>query len=378
MSDIDLYLVLGVSRDADTSEIRSAYKQLAKEYHPDKGGDPEKFKEISQAHEVLSNDERRKIYDMTGSISEQSDGHGRPFPGGMPFPMAEMFGGMFGGMFPGAVPGSGHRRREGKSPGKSQDLPLRISDYYIGRHLDVKLARQSFCSNCKGSGAQSTEACSECHGQGQVRQLVQMGPIQMLSQGPCGTCRGKGDRSIGKCSACQGRGFLPEEKTLSINIEPGMMAGNTIIFSGMCSDSQGYTEAGDVTIVLREAEEEDEARNWVREGNRLKTSIKINLTESLVGTKKLLYGHPGFPNGVAIEIPAGVQNMWSGTMPGLGMPVRGTPKFGEAYISVIVVPTPEELITLKHNCQLLKSILPQQPLLPELVETARLGKWAAL
>ena len=383
MTDKDLYSVLGVSRNADTSEIRTAYKQLAKEHHPDKGGDPEKFKEISQAHEVLSNDERRKMYDMTGSISEQGEGRGGgPFPGGMPFPMAEMFGGMFGGMFPGGPMGGGggfgNRRREGKGPGKSQDLPLRISDYYVGRHLDVKLGRQSFCSSCKGSGAQSMETCSDCNGQGQVRQMVHMGPIQMLSHGPCGACRGKGEKPVGKCAGCQGRGVLPDEKTLEIKIEPGMMAGNTVVFSGMCSDSQGYTEPGDVTVVLREAEEEGDARNWIREGNRLKTSISINLTEALLGTKKLLHGHPGFPNGVPIEIPAGVQNMWSGTMPGLGMPVRGTPKFGEAYVSVLVIPTPEELTTLKQQGPLLKSMLPQQPPTPETSETVRLGKWAAL
>ena len=362
MSDKDLYSVLGVSRTADTSEIRTAYKQLAKEHHPDKGGDPEKFKEISQAHEVLSDDGRRKMYDMTGSISEQPEG-------------------MFGGMFPGGPMGGGgpgNRRREGKGPGKSQDISLRISDYYAGRHLEVKLGRQSFCSSCRGSGAQSTETCSDCNGQGQVRQLVQMGPIQMLSQGPCGACRGRGEKPVGKCAGCQGRGVLPDEKTLEIKIEPGMMAGNTIVFSGMCSDSQGYTEPGDVTVVLREAEEEGEARNWIREGNRLKTSISINLTEALLGTKKLLRGHPGFPNGVPIEIPAGVQNMWSGTMPGLGMPVRGTPKFGEAYVSVLVIPTPDELTALKQQGPLLKSMLPQQPPTPETSETLRVGKWAAL
>jgi DnaJ-class molecular chaperone len=135
----DLYTVLGVSKSAETQEIRSAYKQLAKEHHPDKGGDPEKFKELSQAHEVLSDEGRRKMYDMTGSISEQGGpgGPGGPFGGGMPFPMSEMFGGMFGGMFPGGPMGTGgpmgmgmrQGKREGKAPGKTQDLPLRISDY---------------------------------------------------------------------------------------------------------------------------------------------------------------------------------------------------------------------------------------------------------
>ena len=384
MGDRDLYSVLGVNRNAETSEIRTAYKQLAKEHHPDKGGDPEKFKELSQAHEVLSDEKRRKMYDMTGSINEGGGGPGGPggpFAGGMPFPMSEMFGGMFGGMFPGGPMGhmgGNNRRREGKSPGKSQDIPLRISDYYSGRHLSVKLGRQVFCGGCKGSGAESTETCPECQGQGQVRQLVQMGPIQMISHGPCNMCRGKGQKTIGQCNECQGRGLLPEEKALEINIEPGMMSGNTIVFPGMCSDSQGYSEPGDVTVVLREADEEGDSRGWVREGTRLKTSITVNLTEALIGTVKVLKGHPGFPNGVPIEIPAGVQSMWSGTMPGLGMPIRGTPKFGEAFISVLVIPTAEELAALKQQNTLLKSMLPQQPPVPESSETVRSGRWFAL
>ena len=382
MGDRDLYTVLGVSKNAEPSEIRTAYKQLAKEHHPDKGGDPEKFKELSQAHEVLSDEGRRKTYDMTGSISEQ-DQSSRG--GGMPFPMSEMFSGMFGGMFPGGPMGMGGmfpggpmgqvRRHEGKAPGKSQDLPLRIADYYNGRTLSVKLGRHSFCKICKGSGAASTTPCTDCGGQGQVRQMINMGPIQMLSQGPCHPCQGKGHRNVGSCSGCQGRGLIPDEKSLEIKVEPGMMSGNTVVFSGMCSDSQGYTEPGDVTIVLREADEEGDARGWVREGNRLKTSITINLTESLLGTTKILMGHPGFPNGIPVEIPAGVQNMWTGTIPTLGMPVRGTPKFGEAYISVLVIPTTEELAALNKQSVLLKTVFPDLPVVPECPEPPKSGRW---
>lgn len=372
MGDRDLYTILGVSKNAEPSEIRTAYKQLAKEHHPDKGGDSEKFKELSQAHEVLSDEGRRKMYDMTGSISEQDQGSRG---GGMPFPMSEMFSGMFGGMFPGGHMGQ-VRRHEGKAPGKSQDLPLRIADYYNGRILSVKLGRHSFCKICKGSGAASTAPCTDCGGQGQVRQMINMGPIQMLSQGPCHPCQGKGHRNIGSCLGCQGRGLLPDEKSLEIKIDPGMMSGNTVVFSGMCSDSQGYTEPGDVTIVLREADEDGDARKWVREGNRLKTSITINLTESLLGTKQVLMGHPGFPNGIPVEIPAGVQNMWTGTIPTLGMPVRGTPKFGEAYISVLVIPTTEEFAALNKQGVLLKTIFPDLPVVPECPEPAKSGRWS--
>jgi len=171
---------------------------------------------------------------------------------------------------------------------------------------------------------------------------------------------------------------IPEEKSLDIKIEPGMMSGNTIVFSGLCSDNPAFTEAGDLTMILRDAEEDGDAKQWMRDGNRLKTSLTINLTESLLGTTRVLKGHPGFPNGVPIEIPAGVQNMWTGTIPTLGMPIRGTPKFGEAYVSVVIVPTADELDALKANSSLLKSAMPSIPPMEECPETARLGRWSAV
>jgi len=373
----DLYASLGISRQASPEDIRKAYKQLAKEHHPDKGGDPEKFKEISQAHEILSDERKRQQYDVTGSISDQPE-QGNPFGGGMPFGMSEMFGHMFPGGFASGFPGNPGRQRETKGPGKSQDLPLRISDYYHGRSLSIKLGRHCFCKVCKGSGAASTKQCDECGGQGQIRQLIQMGPIQMLNQGPCMPCKGKGQVNVGQCTGCQGRSVLPDEKTLDIKIEPGMMSGNTLVFSGMCSDTPQFKEPGDVTIVLRDADEEGDAGQWIRDGTRLKTSITLTLSEALQGTRKVLRGHPGFPSGVPIEIPPGVQNMWSGTIPTLGMPVRGTPKFGDAYVSVLVTPTVEELEALKVQSVLLKSILPPLPPVPECPETARTGRWAAI
>jgi DnaJ family protein A protein 2 len=388
------YDVLGVPRDADTTAIKSAYKDLAKQHHPDKGGDPEKFKELSGAYEILSDEGKRRHYDMTGSTSDQPEnpfGHGgSPFGDnggfGVPDFIQHMFGGgMFGGMGPGGMgPGGmgqggmgqgGNRKKEGKAPGKTQEVPLRLADYYYGRSLTIKLGRQSFCKTCKGSGASSTRNCDPCGGSGILRQVVMMGPMQMINQGPCGHCQGKGQQMSGSCGDCSGRGFIPEEKTLEIKIEPGMMSGNTVVFAGMCSDHSGYTEAGDVIVMLREADEEDLIQKWKREGNRLTTSIVISLTESLLGTVRLLHGHPGFPSGVPIEIPAGVQNMWTTTVPGLGMPIRGTPKFGDANITVGVMPTQDELATLRSQNFLLKSMFTALPEVPKTSETVRVASF---
>jgi DnaJ-class molecular chaperone len=384
----DLYEVLGVSRNADTSEIRKAYKELSKIHHPDKGGDPEKFKEIAQAHEILSDDNKRQMYDMTGSTEEGGGG----MPGGMPFGMgggggmADFLGQMFGGgmpFMPGmpGMPGMGGGRaprRDGKAPSKQQELPLKLADFYHGRGLSVKLGRQANCKKCQGSGGESFETCSPCGGEGHMNQVVNMGPIQMVNRGTCPVCRGKGKQPVGKCSDCEGKGANHEEKNLEIKIEPGMMPGNTIVFPGMCSDHPGWTEPGDVVVMLREADEEGQSASWVREGNRLKTSITINLTEALLGTTKILQGHPGYPAGVPIEIPAGVQNLWTGTIPSLGMPVRGTPKFGEALVTIMVVPSQEETSALKKQSVLLKSVMPSQPEVPSHSETPRIGRWGML
>jgi DnaJ-class molecular chaperone len=209
-----------------------------------------------------------------------------------------------------------------------------------------------------------------------MNQVVNMGPIQMVNRGMCPVCRGKGKQPVGKCSECGGKGANHDEKTLEIKVEPGMTSGNTIVFPGMCSDHPGFTEAGDVVVILREAEEEGQAAAWAREGNRLKTSITISLAEALLGTTKILQGHPGYPEGVPIEIPAGVQNLWTGAIPGLGMPVRGTPKFGEAMVTIMVVPTAEETSALKTQSVLLKSVFPALPEAPKSSETPRVGRWS--
>jgi DnaJ-class molecular chaperone len=375
----NLYSVLGVSKNAETAEIRTAYKQLAKEHHPDKGGDPEKFKQLSEAHEVLSDESRRRMYDMTGSISEQ--GVGRPFDND--FPMPDIFSHMFGGMFPGG-PNMGQnisgRKRDGKGPGKNQEIPLRLIDFYQGRNLSIKLGRQCFCKGCKGSGGTSTRTCEHCGGRGQVNQIAQMGPIQVVSQSPCPPCSGKGQQVSGKCLTCGGRGMMHEEKTMDVKVEPGMLPGNTLIFPGMCSDHPSFTEAGDVTVILRESEEDNaDTALWSREGSRLKISVGVSLTEALLGTIKLVKGHPGYPNGVPIEIPVGVQNMWTGTFPGLGMPVRGTPRFGEAVITVLVSPTEAELVALKANGVVMKSFMPNKnsPVDPNATISLNVGKWTA-
>jgi len=120
-----------------------------------------------------------------------------------------------------------------------------------------------------------------------------------------------------------------------------------------------------------------DSSQWSRDGSRLKTTVTVSLTEALLGTIKVIKGHPGFSNGLPIEIPAGVQNLWAGAFQGLGMPIRGTPRFGEALITVLVMPSDEEIQSLKNNASVLKTFLPSLPPGPDGAISLNVGKWTA-
>jgi DnaJ homolog subfamily A member 2 len=306
----NLYDVLGVEQGADTNEIKKAYKNLSRIHHPDKGGDPEMFKKIQHAHEVLTDDRRRQVYDMTGSEDGQQ-GMNMNMGGGMPFDIGSMFANMggLGGMFGmGGMPGMGGRqqvRRMPKAPPKIHELPLRLHDYYHGRVFQVKFDRQKFCETCKGEGATSFQSCSPCQGRGVQRQVIMMGPMQMINEGPCNQCNGQGKVPSGACYVCSGKKTRNQEKTLDVKIEPGMKPSETLIFENECSDDPRFDQPGDVHFVLTEAEGDD---GWSRKGDDLETDIHIVLSESLLGCKKQLKGHPGYPDGLDINIPCGTVN----------------------------------------------------------------------
>ena len=209
----DLYKILGLERNAGSDDIRKAYKELAKVNHPDRGGNPEKFKAIQNAHEVLSDENRRRVYDMTGSDNEnisqrggmaaggipfQFSGFGGGFPGGFPgvsFDMSEMLGNLFGG--------NQKQRRGGKGPNKYHDIGLRLADFYKGHDIKLKFNQGRKCTGCSGTGAESSETCGPCSGSG-VRTLTrQIGP-GMLAQTRAG------------CDVCNGEGNITAEEKAAI------------------------------------------------------------------------------------------------------------------------------------------------------------------
>lgn len=346
-----LYDILGVSRGADTTEIKKAFKKLAMTHHPDKGGDPEKFKEIQRAHEVLTDERKRQIYDMTGSEDgEPQMGGPGPEMHGFPFDMGNMFGGMFG--MPG-MRGQPRSMRRPKAPPKVTEIPMKLFDFYHGRTFQVKFERQKFCDSCKGKGATSFQSCNSCNGGGTIRQQIQMGPMIMVNEGPCPDCQGEGKKPSGNCYICGGKKTRPQEKELTVTIEPGMKPGEVLIFPKECSDDPNFDEAGDVHFILQEA---DGDAGWVRKGDDLETQLTVNLQESLLGTVKTLQGHPGFETGLEVTVPLGTVNGAVVTVPGKGMPKKGTKEFGSLHLHIKVIVSEKDKEILERNRALLTAM----------------------
>jgi len=366
----DLYDRLGVSRDASTEEIRRAYKDAARTHHPDRGGNTETFKKIQEAHEILSDDERRKMYDMTGSTSNDPSGSGATTAGGFPFhfmsgmgpfgmpgvafDMGDIFGNIFGG-----GGGSGGpkktQRRGGRGPAKHHDIGLKLSDFYKGAEIKLKFNQARKCLDCKGTGAESTEPCGQCGGQGMKVQMRQIGPGMIAqTRAPCDACEGEGKRTMRVCRGCHGKKFNEREKMLEIKIVPGMKEGEKLTFAGECSDTLEYDEPGDVILTLRRADEENP---FVWKDADLYIQKTISYAESVLGFTITLDAHP---NGQAPRfvwnggplIHGAVLEMKSGGMPiAAGSKQGGT--YGNCYIQIQITPpntkpwTPEEAAKLQ-------------------------------
>jgi DnaJ family protein A protein 2 len=351
-----LYERLGVNRGASPDEIRKAYKREALKSHPDKGGDAEKFKEIQRAYEILSDDQKRAIYDQTGQESNdavQDHSEGIPFGGGMPFGMGGGIpfdmGNLFG-MFGPRGPGQGVKQERGqKPPPKIHELPIGLWDYYHGKNLRIQFERQKFCGTCSGSGAEKYEPCGNCGGSGVKQQMMMMGPgMNVLMRGPCDKCAGEGKWVASVCKSCSGKKTKTQEKALDFKIEPGMRPGEVLRFLNECSDQVEFVEPGDVHINLQEADEDIRFKR-LNGGDDLQASTRIGLKEALLGCKERMDTHPGHPQGLTIDIPAGVQNGEVLRIDGEGMPRRGGGR-GALHVTIHVVASDAEKAALaKHR-----------------------------
>lgn len=326
----DLYKLLGLERNASSSDIKKAYQKGALKHHPDKGGDEETFKKVQQAYEVLSDDGKRKHYDMTGQIpGDQVQGGGGPFGGGMPFPfdISNLFG-MFG---PGGKP---QRHRGMKAPPKREVLKLNLSQLYFGHSFQIHLDRSKTCTGCQGSGAKRKEPCGSCGGSGIHLQTMNLGGMVMQSQGPCGSCGGEGSRCVETCDICSGNKKVQEKRVLDVKIPAGAKDGEVFEFQEVCSEVPEYEKAGDLLLTI----ESSAGSGWKRSGpagQHLETEVVLSLAEALMGVKVKLTGHPAYDEGLYVEIPPTSFTEDVYCITGLGMPLKNsTNSYGDLYLRI--------------------------------------------
>lgn len=347
-----LYDILGVNKSDSCNEIKKTYFKLARTHHPDKGGDPEHFKELVRASEILTDEKKRKMYDEFGVVDGENGGtpNGMQFngQGGFPFPfeinLNDLFGGMFGN--PPVGPNKGPVRK-GKKPAPSiQTINITLEKFYLGHNFDININRSSFCGTCDHTGAKSKESCKPCNGRGAVSQVVQMGPMAMHTTGPCIDCKGKGERIITSCDKCSGTGFLQEKRTLSVKIIPGTRPGETYIFPEVCSDHPAFERPGDAHINIAEDPNDPAFKCFKRSGDRLQnldTTVSLSLSESLIGCTVQINNHPAYDEGLFIKIPAGSFHGDKYCLSGFGMPIPGNiGKYGDLFVTIDVAIKPME------------------------------------
>jgi len=250
------YDILGVPRDAQDQDVKKAYRKLAREHHPDKGGDAEKFKKVQEAYEILTDPQKRQNYDQFGTPEGPQQG-GNPFP---PDIFAQMFGGGFGG---------GAQRGPIKRSNFDHEIKISLEEAYRGTVKNLRVTLDKTCFNCK-------KKCQQCHGRGQIHH--QMGPM-MFNQ-PCNMCGGEGGVSHG-CGECQ-RGKKKEPLNLELKIPAGVAHGAVMTGHGLGEQPRNQgEEPGDVNFHIK-IEDHPE---FMRQGMDLVWSTKIPFVESVNGKK---------------------------------------------------------------------------------------------
>ncbi|OCF71658.1 chaperone regulator [Kwoniella mangroviensis CBS 8886] len=278
VAETEYYDLIGVAPNADEGEIKKAYRKKALRAHPDKGGDPEHFKELTHAYEVLSDSNKRAIYDQAGKAGLEGGGG---MGGGMD--PQDLFSQLFGGGG-GFFGGGGGSRNAG--PRRGKDLVHRISvtleDLYKGKVQKLALSKSVICKSCEGRGGKkgAVSTCTGCQGRGVKVMLRQLGPMMQQIQQPCGECEGTGEMMNPKdrCKNCNGKKTISERKVLEVHIDKGMKSGQQIKFQGESDQAPGIIP-GDVVIVI----EEKPHQRFQRKGDDLYCEAEIDLLTALGG-----------------------------------------------------------------------------------------------
>jgi molecular chaperone DnaJ len=334
MAKQDYYQTLEVGKNASPDEIKAAYRKQAIKYHPDKNpGDKaaeEKFKAANEAYSVLSDPEKRKMYDQFGhaAVDGSAGAPGGGFRGGQGF---EGFGGLgdiFGDLFEEAF--SGGRRRAGTQPGHDLrvDKEVTLTEVLTGVDVTLDVPNYQACDVCKGSGAKAGtghKKCPDCQGKGQIR--ISQGFFTMAQT--CGRCRGFGEIIESPCQGCGGTGRVHRNRKVKVRIPPGVENGTTLRISGAGEAGERGAGAGDLYVVVRVAED----RRFERDGANLFRDHSISFMLAALGGEVEV---ESLEAPVRLKIPAGTQPGTHFRISGHGLPNLKSRARGDLYVRVQV------------------------------------------
>lgn len=328
----DYYDILGVSRDATEDEIKSSYRNLAKKYHPDLNPDDEeaegKFKEATEAYEVLSDPNKRQKYDLLGhaGVNGQSGGYGQGFGG-----FEDIFGDIFD-IFGGGFGGSTTRKGPVRGADLRYNLDLTFEEAVFGCERDIEVRKSEKCNTCEGTGVEpgsSKETCNKCHGTGELRYAQQSPFGQFVRVATCDECGGTGEVIVDKCKVCLGTGKEVKNKRIKVKIPAGVDTGSIISIRGEGEAGEMGGTPGDLFIFINVEEHEI----FEREGNDIYFTMPISFTDAALGAEIQI---PTLEGNVDYNIPEGTQTGTQFRLKNKGVAnVNGVGK-GDLYFTVKV------------------------------------------
>lgn len=336
MAKKDFYEVLGLQKGASDEDIKKAFRKLAIKYHPDKNqGDKEaeeKFKEINEAYQVLSDPQKKTQYDQFGTTDFNGAGGGYGgFNGGGDFDFSDLgdiFGSFFGGGF------SGGRRANGPERGNDMEYSINLSfeEAVFGVEKEISITRSENCETCHGTGAKpgtSAKTCDKCHGTGQIR-VQRNSPLgSFITQTTCDKCGGKGKIISEPCTTCHGSGKARKNRKITVKIPAGVDTGNVIPLRGHGEHGKNGGPAGDLYINLRVAP----SKVFKRDGFDIHIDTHISFVNATLGTEIKV---PTVDGDVKYTIPSGTQPGTKFRLKGKGVPRVNSSGRGDQFVRVIV------------------------------------------